>query len=511
MLVLSLNLGLKSVRAIVFDRSGQTIASEALPVTTTLKGGMVEQCPDEWWDKLCAVVKAVTEDQDVAEQIELATVTCSSSCLIAVDENIMPLRQAIMVSDRRAEAEAADIGASPTFQALSKEHNLICTSMLQMPRMLWIKHNEPEVFARTRKFLAPNDYLVARLTRTAPVTDPLNAEKSYFIRDRDRYAETLYSEMGIPVDTLPAIKPFGFEVGHIHPEVAGELGLPQNIRLRLSTYDAICSVFGTGLRTEGMVCDVSGTVSSVRLLCKQARVDAKERIFCQRFEPADCYLIGGSNNLGGGLIEWTKQCFYKNEVYPYEVMEKEARESKPGAKGLVFLPYLLGARAPIWNSEARGVFFGLERFHNRGDMARAVFESVGFGIREFTDIFIEMDADPTSITASGGLARIPLVNEIKADVTGVEYQVMEEFESTSLGAALIILVAEGCYESYEEASRAMVRTRQVFYPKRKNVELYDELFSLYRNVYDDLVMSFSKRHEIMVGKVFPPIEHIDNL
>jgi xylulokinase len=258
-----------------------------------------------------------------------------------------------------------------------------------------------------------------------------------------------------------------------------------------------------------MVCDVSGTVSSVRLYSQKPYYDEENRIFCQYFEPASCYLLGGSNNLGGGLIEWAKQCFYRNEEYPYEVMEKEARESRPG--GLVFLPHLLGARAPIWNADARGVFFGLERYHSRGDMARAVFESVGFGIREFSDIFRELNPELRCITASGGLVRIPLINEIKADITGTEYYVMDEFESTSLGAALIALVAEGVYDSYEEASESMVRTRQVFFPRRSQADLYDELYSLYLDVYERLTPSFRERCAIMKKNTFLPVQHIENL
>ena len=512
MFVISLNLGLKSVRAIVFDETGQTIAAHSLPVTTTLKGSMVEQSAEEWWSKLREVIRVVTEDRDLAQQIELATVATSSSCLVTVDEKGHPLRQVIMVSDRRAEEEAAQIGASAAFEALAPEHDLKCTSMLQMPRMLWVKQHEPDVFARAHKFLSPNDYLAARLTGRPPITDPLNAEKSYYIGDRSAYATELYDQFDVPVSMLPEVQPVGSDLGRIDPKVAREVGLPSNVRLRLSTYDAICSVFGTGLRSEGMVCDVSGTVSSVRLFCEEPQADEQSRVFSQRFEPAGCYLLGGSNNLGGGLIEWTKQCFYKNEQYPYEVMEKEARESRPGAKGLIFLPYLLGARAPIWNGDARGVFFGLERFHSRGDMARAVFESVGFGIREFIDVFKDLGRSPKSITASGGLARIPLVNEIKADVTGVEYQVMEELESTSLGAALIVLVAEGRFQNYDEASQAMVRTRQIFFPKTKNVQLYDELYGLYQSVYEGLTPAFDKRKKIMAsGDVFPPLEHIENL
>ncbi len=510
-MILVINLGLKSIRAILFDGDGQRLATAALPVSTSLRGVFVEQSSDEWWEKLALVVNEVTLDPEIARRVELITVSCSASCLVPVDADCQGVGPVMMVSDRRAEQEAEDIKKLASFQTLASKHGFACTSFSQLARVLWMKRHQPEAYAKVDRFLAPNDFLIAKLTGGTTATDVLNAEKVYFQKEKASYPKELLKDLDVRESFFPEVKKSGALVGSVADSVAAKLHLPTGVPIRLSTYDAICSVFGTGVIEAGKVCDVSGTVTSVRMYSDKPIVDKQNRIFCQAFEPADCFLLGGSNNLGGGLVEWTKQCFYSGEEYAYEVMELEARASMPGSNGLIFVPHLLGARAPRWNSGARGAFFGLERHHTRGDLARAVFESIGYSIREFTDIFEELGNPVTSFTASGGLARIPLVNEIKADIIGVEYHIMDEFESTCLGAAIIAMVAHGSYPSIRDACNHMVRTRQIFLPRPQNRTLYDDFYQLYLSTFDQLEPLFGVRSKLIEKHELLHLERVENL
>ena len=177
-------------------------------------------------------------------------------------------------------------------------------------------------------------------------------------------------------------------------------------------------------------------------------------------------------------------------------MEKDAGEASIGAGGIIFLPYLLGERAPIWDNSARGVFFGLERMHTRKEMTRAVFESTGFIDLDMIGAIEEMGLSVRSIRLSGGLARLNLVSQIKADITGREVQVLSEFETTATGAAMIALYGQGIYKSLQEAVEQFVQIRMLIKPNLKNHEKYKELYQLYKETYHILKPLFPKRMEL---------------
>lgn len=205
----------------------------------------------------------------------------------------------------------------------------------------------------------------------------------------------------------------------------------------------------------------------------------------------------GSNNLGGGLIEWVKQCYYLKDEYPYEIMEKEASESELGARGLLFLPYLLGERTPVWDDSARGVFFGLERMHTRKDMTRAVFESTGFIDLSIIDAINEAGIDVNSVRLSGGLARINLVSQIKADILGKDVLVLSEFETTSSGAAMIVLAGQNVYPDLKSVADKFAVIRMIIKPNKENNKKYQYMYELYKDAYNMMKPLFKRRMEIV--------------
>ncbi|MCB1439133.1 MAG: FGGY-family carbohydrate kinase [Nitratireductor sp.] len=514
-MILIINLGLKSIRAIVFDKNGQRLVTAARKVNSRLAGDRVEQDAEEWQEKLREVTREAMDGFDRRGTISHVTVSCSASCLVPVDAQMKPVSRVIMVSDKRAVDQGKRIAADPAFQALARRYGYSSSQYSQMARILWIKENAPDTWASVTKYLAPNDFLIALLTGGQTVTDSLNAEKLYWDHEAGSYPADLYDRFGISADLLPRCVPIGENLGAMDARVAADLGIPGRPEVIVGTYDAICSVFGTGVAAPGQVCDVSGTVTSVRMYSDSAYVDPKARVMTQYFPPSKGYLIGGSNNLGGGLIEWAKGCFYKDVANPYEMMQTESAggEAAAGAThaGLIFLPNLLGARAPSWNSDARGAFFGLERYHDRGNMMRAIFESIGFAIRDFLEIFRESGTRPEMITASGGLAKIMIANEIKATITGLPYHFMDEFESTSLGAAICVLCATGVFASYPEACQQIVVTRQIFLPRRHDQAYYEDMYGLYRDLTAAVDPLFLSRRDIIARHRSGNVEYVENL
>lgn len=492
--ILVLNMGMKSIRSILFDTEGNKLASSAIPIETFLKGEKVTQRPSEWWEKACSVIRETLADaRDIA--IDYLTVTSSSSCLVCVDRSGEALMPCMMVSDKRAKEESGHIEQLPAYQEASRQAGLAMDASLMLPKALWVKRHEGEIYDKTYKLLSPNDYLIAKFTGRY-VTDYMNAHKWHYDIQKRTFPAGLLKEAGIDAGMLPKVMAPGGYVGDITKEASEQTGLPCGTRVVISTYDAICSFIGSGVVHDGEASDVSGTVTVFRAASTRRVEDVGRKIQQLPYQEGGLHIIGGSNNMGGGLIEWVKQCYYQNEALPYERMEKDAGEASLGAGGLIFLPYLLGERAPIWDGDARGVFFGLERMHTRKEMTRAVFESTGFIDLDMIAAIEETGMKIDSIRLSGGLARINLISQIKADITGRSVQVLSEFETTATGAAMMALYGQGEYPSLSAAADSFVKVRMVICPDRKNYEKYQELYKLYKETYHTLKPLFPKRMEI---------------
>ena len=507
--ILVLNMGMKSIRSIIFDSEGNKLATAAVPIETSLVGEMVTQQPDEWWEKAGLVIRQTLDDIGFNE-VDFLTVTTSSSCLLGVDESGNALMPCMMVSDRSARKESDILDKIPSFQAIKEKTGLTADPSLMIPKALWVKNECHDVFEKVYKFLAPNDYLIAKFTGKY-VTDYLNAYKWHYDFEEQRYPAELLRELGIHETMLPNVVAPGTCVGNVLESVAKEFGLSTNTKVIASTYDAICSFVGSGVTKEGEASDVSGTVTVFRAVSEKKNRACSDKIQNLPYYEGGFHIIGGSNNLGGGLIEWVKQCYYQEEELPYELMEKDAGESSVGAEGLIFLPYLLGERAPLWDCNARGVFFGLERMHTRKEMTRAVFESTGFIDLDMIAAIEESGVKINSIRISGGLARLNLISQIKADVTGCEVQVLSEFETTATGAAMIALYGQRVYKNLEEAAEKFVQIRMVIKPDMRNHEKYKKIYALYKETYQTLRPLFVKRMELAEDLYHHKKVRIENL
>ena len=494
--VLVLNMGMKSIRSFIFREDGRKLSGSALPLTSAINDQRVEQDAFEWWEKALQVMKKSIHEAGI-RTLDAITVTASASCLVCLDSEGEPLAPVMMVSDKRAQAEAEEILRLPEFAEVRQKTGLPMSSSLLLPKILWVKHHAREVFEQTAYFLTSNAYLLYRLCGR-PVTDFLDAEKFHYSQAEGKYPEKLLRALGISLAALPQAVDIGTSVGVLPEKIASTFALRGGTKVVVSSYDAICSFFGSGAAEEGEASDVSGTVTVFRTMSYQNISKGGEaKVYESRYSPEGAHIVGGSNNLGGGLIEWAKQCYYQNEPYPYEVMEKEAAETAPGANGLIFLPYLLGERAPIWNDDARGVFFGLERMHTRKDMTRAVFESAGFIDLDMKTAIEECGIKIKQVRLSGGLARLNLISQLKADILGLDVLVLSEFETTSTGAAMLAFIGLGVFSGLKEAARSFVKVRMIIKPDAENHAKYLHIYHLFKSTYEVLKPQYKKRLQML--------------
>jgi xylulokinase len=508
MCIAVINLGLKSVRCIVFDSDGKKVSSSSVPVTTFVWDAYVEQDAAEWWQKAQKVMTEAFGALPSGIELKGLTVTTSASCLVSIDKELNPLRRVIMVSDRRSVSQCAHIGNAESFAAVKAKVGIGATTDTYLPKILWIKENEPEVYEKTWKFISPADYLFLKLGVSEAITDVNNAMKYHYIAADNAYPLALLDDLGLNVDTLPAVSEPFVVIGRMNDALKQQIGVSGKAALVLSSYDAICSVLGSGVVKAGQVCDVSGTVTSVRGLSRHHLNDSLGRVFTIPWLEKDegLWLVGGSNNMGGGLIEWSKQLFLSDMgEQAYEIMVSEAQEVPPCSRGLLFLPYILGERAPLWNPDARGVFFGLERKHTRKDIFRAIFESAAFATKHLLGAIKGLGINTTELYSSGGLARLDVISQIKADVTGIPVKIPEDFESTSFGAAIMAMKGLGMCGSLAEGAEKMVKVDKVFEPDQTRHVLYSEWYDLYLSLYQNLRGLYAERERITNSNLFRSI------
>lgn len=486
-----LNLGLKAIRAAVFADGGRCLAIAYRPIETQMGEGRVEQRPEEWWTAGMAVLREALDRSGVRSQVSILTVTSSAGCLVSLDSELNPIGSAIMISDVRAQSEAEVISRLASFEQHRQRGRRVTPDQM-LPKILWLQRHAEKDYSNARWFVSPNDFLVARLTGQV-LTDPYNASKYFYDPASRDYPKDLLLAIHVLPERLPPVVTDETSTVALRGDVRDELGLTAACRVVLSTYDAICAVYGAGVSEPGQACDVSGTVTSFRVVTDLALRDPTGSVFVSPHARPGHYLAGASNNLGGGVVEWLKQLLYRGDVDPYSAIERDSDDAPPGAAGIIFLPYLLGERAPIWDANARGVFFGLGRNHGRGDLTRAVLEGIGYSVLDIAERLRGLGVLIDRVVASGGLARISPIQQIKADMLGVPVVLCEELESTALGAAMLANLNAGEFSSITDAARASVRLGREFQPDAARFAMYQDFFGMYRSLYGSLQDLFSTR------------------
>ena len=263
MIILVLNLGLKSVRCIAFSFDGKVLAQSSKPIRTFVNNERVEQNPGEWVALSWQVIgNVMSELENRAGPVQYITVTTSASCLVALDNNGRLLGKSILVSDTRAVNESRILAHTVEFQSIQSITGSKSSPDLMLPKIMWIARHEPDIFKRAAHFLNAGDYLIAQLTGRY-VTDLNNALKFHYILSQRSYSQSLLESLGIDSSTLPEVLDQGTNLGPVLPDIADELGIPRSCRVVLSTYDALAAVIGSGVFDVGEAVDISVNVEVI--------------------------------------------------------------------------------------------------------------------------------------------------------------------------------------------------------------------------------------------------------
>ena len=484
--LVGIDIGTSSVKASAYDAKGFLLAKFSHPVDTfTPQPGWAEQEPVQWWEAVCTVLKDITRN---VNPTSVAAVGLSGQCPghVLVDAAFQPVGRAIIWSDRRAVEEAEWLRENITdLQA----EEWVGTTYLGDPscppaRLLWLIRHHPNVIEKTIALLQPKDFIVLRLTGEV-YTDILSAYCLVHPQTR-KYAPGYFEKLSFPVNKMPPVLPPVSAAGKVSDYAARQTGLVPGIPVVIGTIDAYCDNLAGGVLTPGRAVDVAGT-SEIVSLAVPGKVSSPD-VFSVSLDDSSAFLCSPLQS-GGNTLAWLAGSFYPEFGQPvrYDLLEQEAQNAQPGCNGLVCLPYLNGERAPIWDSQARGAFLGINASHSRKDFTRAVYESIAFAIRHTLDVS-EAAAGFTAqdFVVCGGGSRSYFWNQLKADVLQRQVIPTADSQTGCLGAAVIASLVAGFYPDLKTACSNMIQFKNPVDPNPAKKSLYEEAYNIYRQSYPAL-------------------------
>ncbi|MBM3116138.1 FGGY-family carbohydrate kinase [Jeongeupia naejangsanensis] len=497
--VIGVDIGTQSTKALLVDAGGAIIAQHAQGYQVdTPRPLWAEQWPQVWFDAVCECVRQVMAKSAVPPASVCAV--CVSSLYggsgIPVDADMTPLHPCLIWMDRRAGDEVERVKAGVDLERLYDLTGNGVDSYYGYTKMLWLQHQRPEVWARTRYLLPPNSYVNYLLTGEVAVdhSSAGNIGGVYDIKARTWSAEAM-AMLGIPAAMMPERLVHSSDVvGGLLPQWADALGLSAGTPVIAGGVDAAVATFAAGVVKAGDHVAMIGTSMCWGYLNKD--VDARHGLISMPHVyngERDNYIFGGAITAGAS-VSWFRDEFCQTEIAegraqgidPHVLLERRAQAVPPGADGVLFLPYLMGERSPVWDAKASGAFVGLSLFHSRAHLYRAVLEGVTFALKHNMEAGARgAERLDERLIVVGGAAHSDLWMQIIADITGYPvYTIVEEVEA-ALGAALLAAVGTGMVGA-ADAERGWVTLAERARPEPQAWACFQKLYGLYCDLYPSL-------------------------
>jgi xylulokinase len=504
--ILAHDLGTTGNKATLFDDQGHLVASTFSGYETAHpQPTWAEQNPDDWWRAVTLATRGLAAKSGVAAQ-DIAAIGFSGQMMgcLPVDASGYPLRPCIIWADQRAIPQAvllADrIGEERVYRITG--HRISPT--YSASKILWVRDNEPDIFARAHQFLHVKDYIAYRMTGVF-ATDRSDASgMNLYDLEGGTWSDEILNAVGLDPHRLPDLHDSTDVIGELTKPAAEELGLAAGTPVVIGGGDGASAAVGAGAVIEGPAYNYIGSSSWISFAAPRPIYDPGRRIFNWAHMVPGLFAPCGTMQAAGGSYQWLRRqvCWSESHAADetgedvYEIMNRRAAESVPGAHGLLFLPYLQGERSPHWNPNARGGFVGLQVTHTRADLIRATLEGISLNLRTILQSFLDADARIDEVILIGGGAKGQLWRQILADVFGrptLRPRLLEE--ATSLGAAVAAGVGVGLFRDFSIVKQSIeIVDRHTPNPEAQAV--YNQLYPIFLATYEQLVPIFDRLQQV---------------
>ena len=477
---IGIDLGTSACKFLLMDEAGAivNVVSKEYPLEFP-QPGWSQQRPEDWRKAMMEGVPELIAGVD-ASQIAGIGSGGQMHGLVVLDKDDNVIRPAILWNDGRTAAQVDYLNGVIGKEKLSALTANIAFAGFTAPKILWMKENEPENFARIDKIMLPKDYINYVLTGVH-ACDYSDASGMLLLDVQNkRWSEEMLAICGVEEKQMPKLFESYACIGTVKPEIAKALGLPQGVKVAAGAGDNAAAAVGTGVVGEGG-CNISLVTSgTVFISSKSFGVDKYNALHA--FAHADGgYHLMGCMLSAASCNKWLMDDIFKTTDYAAE--QAAIEEDKLGRNNVFFLPYLMGERSPINDTDARGTFIGMSMDTTRADMTLAVLEGVAFAIRDSVEVARSLGIDIPSSKICGGGAKSPLWKKIMANVLGVKLEIPACEQGPGMGGAMLAMVACGAYESVQAACDAIVKTDSVLEPEAELTARYEAQYQKFKTIY----------------------------
>lgn len=480
MLYIGIDLGTSASKFLLVDEVGRVLntVTKEYPLSFP-RPGWSEQDPAHWWQACLAGVPELLAGFD-AKQVAGIGVGGQMHGLVALDAAGNVLRPAILWNDGRTAAQVDYLNETVGNDKLSAWTGNIAFAGFTAPKLLWMRQNEPDLFARIAKILLPKDYLVYRLTGVH-ATDYSDASGTLLLDvAHKRWSSEMLDLCGVTEAQMPTLFDSWQPVGTLTAAAAAALGLPTDVVVCAGAGDNAAAAIGTGTVGEGR-CNISlGTSGTVFISSEQFRVDPHNALHAFAHADGGFHLMGCMLSAASCNKWWMEDILHDGD---YAAAQEAIVPEKLGRSHVFYLPYLMGERSPVNDTNARAVFLGMTMDTTRADMTQAMLEGVAFALRDSVEIARSLGLDISRSTLCGGGSRSPLWRTILANVLGIPLDLPATEQGPGYGAALLALVACGRYRNVAEVSRAMLHIQATVQPDPELTALYDARYAEFKQIY----------------------------
>lgn len=480
MLYIGIDLGTSASKFLLVDEVGRVLntVTKEYPLSFP-RPGWSEQDPAHWWQACLAGVPELLAGFD-AKQVAGIGVGGQMHGLVALDAAGNVLRPAILWNDGRTAAQVDYLNETVGNDKLSAWTGNIAFAGFTAPKLLWMRQNEPDLFARIAKILLPKDYLVYRLTGVH-ATDYSDASGTLLLDvAHKRWSSEMLDLCGVTEAQMPTLFDSWQPVGTLTAAAAAALGLPTDVVVCAGAGDNAAAAIGTGTVGEGR-CNISlGTSGTVFISSEQFRVDPHNALHAFAHADGGFHLMGCMLSAASCNKWWMEDILHDGD---YAAAQEAIVPEKLGRSHVFYLPYLMGERSPINDTNARAVFLGMTMDTTRADMTQAMLEGVAFALRDSVEVACSLGLDISRSTLCGGGSRSTLWRTILANVLGIPLDLPATEQGPGYGAALLALVACGRYRNVAEVSRAMLHIQATVQPDPELTALYDARYAEFKQIY----------------------------